>query len=72
MKNNQRFERDLFFRKKALKLILPVFGVAIFITFILDRYFNIDNYGIYTVIALCAIVTINVWAEKITKQRFKD
>jgi|GEM_PF-4728278 hypothetical protein len=71
-KLTQGHEKETFYNKSRIKLILVVFPLLIAFCAFIKKFLDFDGHSIYLVGTLLAIVVVNLGADYLTKQKFKD
>lgn len=71
-KLTKEHQKDAFYNKTRLKLILIIFPLVIGLCAIIKKYLDFDNHSIYLIGALLAIVSINLGSQWLTKKKFEE
>lgn len=71
-KLTKEYQKESFYNKSRLKLILIVFPLLIIFCAIIRKLMGLENYSIYLGAAFLAIIIVNLGADYLTKKKFKD
>ena len=71
-KQTEEYQKENFYNKSRLKLILVVFPLLIAFCAITRKFIDFDGYTIYLGVAFLGIIVVNLGADYLTKKKFKD